>query len=102
MAGQKPAALLDMPQLLRNQNFYLDAFYTMSAWRGYLGTGDLAPLTLNEVFVYCQMFEINSQEMRETLVWHIKRLDTAYLQKRADRLKESDSKNADNKAKPDA
>jgi hypothetical protein len=89
MTGEKPQALLDMPELVRNQSFYLDTFYTLSSWRGYLGTGDLAPLTINEVFVYCQMFEINSQSMRETLVWHIKRLDTAYLQKRADRLKEA-------------
>lgn len=89
MTGVKPQALLDMPVLSRNQGFYLDTFYTLSSWRGYLGTGDLAPLSLNEVFVYCQMFDISSQAMRETLVWHIKRLDTAYLQKRADRLKEA-------------
>ena len=89
MTGVKPQALQYMPELVRNQSFYLDTFYTLSSWRGYLGTGDLAPLTLNEVFVYCQMFDISSQEMRETLVWHIKRLDTAYLQKRADRLKEA-------------
>lgn len=89
MTGVKPQAIQDMPTLARHQSFYLDIFYTLSSWRGYLGTGDLAPLTLSDVLVYCQMFDINSQDMRETLVWHIKRLDTAYLQKRVDRLKEA-------------
>ena len=95
MTGVKPPALQDMPTLVRNQSFYLDIFYTLSAWRGYLGTGDLAPLSLREVFTYCQMFDINSIELRETIVWHIKRLDTAYLQKRSDRLKESKANKPD-------
>ena len=80
-----------MPKLLIHQGYYLDVFYTLSEWRGFLPTGDLAPLTLKEVLTYCEMFDIHSLQQRETLVFHIKRLDTAYMRNRAKRLQDSDS-----------
>ena len=80
-----------MPKLLMHQGYYLEIFYTLSEWRGFLPTGDIAPLTLKEVLTYCEMFDIRSLQHRETLVFHIKRLDTAYMRNRAKRLKESET-----------
>lgn len=95
LTGTKPEALTNMPKLLAHQNFYLNAFYSISEWRGYLSTGGLAPLTLAEVLVYCQMFKIESLELRDTLVSHIKRLDIAYMQKRAARAKQDKTEKSD-------
>lgn len=84
-----------MPKLLLHQSFYLDAFYTLSEWRGYIGTGNLAPVSMQEVLVYCEMFDIRSLALRETLLLHIKHLDRAYMRKRAERLKDTSSEKSD-------
>ena len=82
LTGKVPDALLTRPKLLEHQAFYFNIYLTLSDWRGYLGTGDVAPITLQDILTYCQMFGLESHELRSNLLKHIKRLDTAYMLRR--------------------
>lgn len=79
MSGKTPDALLKMPKLLWHQRYYLDIFQTLSEWRGHTEMGGHSPITLSNVREYCEMFGIDSMEMRATLLFHIKHLDTTFL-----------------------
>lgn len=85
MSGVTPSALESMPKVLPHQGFYLDAFQTLSDWRGFTSMGDQAPVELAAIVSYCTLFEIKSVEMRATLVHLVKRMDMAYLRGQAKR-----------------
>jgi hypothetical protein len=83
LSGQTSEALLARPRVTLSQSYYLDAFQTLSEWRQYSTMGDLMPLTLADIVNYFSIYKIDSVELRDTLVRHVKMLDRVYLNNKA-------------------
>ena len=94
LSGKTPDALAKMPKLLFHQGYYFDIFQTLSEWRREGPTGGASRLTLADIVSYCDLMKIESLEARQTILYHIKRLDRIYLQQ-ADRLAEQMGKKPD-------
>lgn len=83
MTGQTPQAIKDRPVITPVQAYYLDAFETLSEWRTYSAMGDLMPFTLADMVSYFTIYKIESVELRDSFVKHMKSLDRVYLDRKA-------------------
>lgn len=81
--GITPKGLASRPEVQAESYFYLDVFETLSASRG-VGMGGPLPITLADVWAYCQLFEITDLEERAKLLRFLQELDQTYLAKSAE------------------
>lgn len=77
--GITPRALQDRPALMPELSHYLEVFWELSNSRQH-GMNGPQPISLTEIWAYCQMFGWDTIEERTQLVHFIQQMDSAYFE----------------------
>lgn len=81
-----PDAIANAPELLEGLQLYYSAFMDLTTCRS-MGFGE-GPISWLSVSEYCQAHEITGDQ-RDELFYHIREMDTTYLEHRAKQMKKS-------------
>lgn len=76
--GIMPMSLRNRPEMDPLGHSLNAAFNTLSSSRHY-SDGSPLPITITEMYSFCQLFEISDLDERQTFVGMMQRLDGAYL-----------------------
>ena len=76
--GRKAQALLDEPKLTMHEQYYLDAFNTLSLSRSTDFNG-VGTIPLSEIKAYCDLLGITSLDEKQDLLYIVISCDDFYL-----------------------
>ncbi len=91
---QLPPKIRDAPELQLGLELYYGAFMDLSSCR-HMGM-DEGPIPWIAIHTYCENYELD-EDQRESMFYHIRSMDNAYLQFRAGKMKELKSRGAPKK-----
>jgi hypothetical protein len=77
--GELPPALANRPSLTVWQYYFWEAYHIVSNSRSFHSAG-VAGIPLSQILAYFEIYDIKDLELRNLYLYHIQRLDSAYLE----------------------